>query len=92
MSNNTLVQLIYGALKSQKNEQRKLAEKQIVDIRQSNPNEFFLECASLLVNQKEDNFIRQSASTLLVSSIRAKCNNVYYWDILQPNTRQSVKN
>ena len=38
MSNNTLVQLIYGALKSQKNEQRKLAEKQIVDIRQSNPN------------------------------------------------------
>lgn len=43
MSNNKLIQLIYGALKSDGNNiVRENAEKQIFELRQSNPNEFFI--------------------------------------------------
>ncbi len=43
------------------------------------------------MDENENNFIRQSASTLLINSIRAKTNNVYLWDVLQPETKKSVK-
>lgn len=52
-----------------------------------------MECAGLLVNKNESEFIRQSSGALLVSSIRSKTNNnTYIWDALHSDTKEKIKN
>lgn len=67
-----MIQLIQVATKSESNEDRKEAERKIIELRELHPDEYFKQTSEAFSSKEVPHNIRESSGTLIAVSVLAK--------------------
>lgn len=96
-----LAPIIRDAVNGATKEAQELGERTLMTLRKSNPGVFMLELSRLTKDEKLDELLRQSASTLLglsavikvlVGTTKDSTSSPYLWDAVPPDSKTEIRN